>query len=271
MRRFEKLEDASKHVDDQLVLRGFLNSNQSLCLRESVGTNEDAKLVINTMHRLITCIDDKNRQLETAYSAIEDLKKDLNSKPVTVREISSPSTPNRTDSYHQHHRAKPVQVTKSTKAKNDDRTARTFQVKLNRLEALIDELKWQLNYERNKNSRRSYGNDITWSIQESIQGEDVSEKPPVDAIDQYRDEITGLRIELQQFLHDRDMISRHLANVNRFTYSMGVLDIHPKSQENIEGKEWSNWIEQLEKDDSELKELIQDWYEIVEIAKRAET
>ncbi|GAV54134.1 hypothetical protein ZYGR_0AK06360 [Zygosaccharomyces rouxii] len=252
MGKFDNIDDASKHVDEQLILRGFLNSNQSLQLNES----RNGKLVINTVHRLLTSLEDKNRQLENAHNTIEELKKAP--KLVEIKETPQPAP--------KIPRIQPIQVAKP--AIKSDRTARTFQVKLNRLQSTIDELKWQLNSERNR-SRRSTEADITWNIQESIQrNEEAPQSPPLEIIDQYRDEITQLRVELQKFLHDRQMISQHLDGVNRYTYSVEVLDIRPKSHGNVEKEEWSRWIEQLEKDDVELKELIQDWYEIVEIAMK---
>ncbi|CAR28141.1 hypothetical protein ZYGR_0N06320 [Zygosaccharomyces rouxii] len=251
MGKFEKIDDASKHVDEQLVLRGFLNSNQSLQLSES----QNAKLIINTVHRLLTSLEDKNRQLENAHNTIEELKKAPKLVEIKESPQPSPKVP----------RVQPIQVAKPT-IKND-RTAKTFQVKLNRLQSIIDELKWQLNFERNR-SRRSLEPDITWNIQESIQRNEEPSPSSLEIVDQYRDEITQLKMELQKFLHDRQMISQHLDGVNRYTYSVEVLDVRPKSHSNVEKEEWSKWIEQLDKDDLELKELIQDWYEIVEIAMK---
>ncbi|GCE97964.1 hypothetical protein ZYGM_004219 [Zygosaccharomyces mellis] len=252
MGKFESIGDASKHVDEQLILRGFLNSNQSLQLSES----QNARLAINTVHRLLTSLEDKNRQLEGAHSTIEELKKAP--RPVEIKETSKPAP--------KILRVQPVQVTKP--ATRNDRVARTFQVKLNRLQSTIDELKWQLNFERSR-SRRLVEPDITWSIQGSIQkNEDLAPPSSFEVIDRYRDEITQLRVQLQEFLHDRHMISRHLDGVNRYTYSVGVLDIRPKPHGSVDKEEWSKWMEQLERNDLELRELIQDWYEIVEIAAK---
>lgn len=255
MGKFEKIDDASRHVDEQLILGGFLNSNQSLQL-----SGPNAKLVINTVHRLLTSLEDKNRQLENAHNKIEELKR-APPQRIEVKEVSPPVVVPRRS------RVQQQQVSKPRPASIDkDRITRTFQVKLNRLQSVIEELKWQLNFERSRGRRSD--NDITWNIQESIQRDEgaSSQSSSLQIIDQYRDEITDLRIQLQKFLFDRRMISQHLNFVNRYTYSVEVLDLRPNSHSNVEKEEWSQWMEQLERDDVELKELVQDWYEIVDIA-----
>lgn len=251
MGKFESIEEASRHVDGQLTLRGFLTAGQSLQLEHC----PDAKLAINTVHKLLTSIEDKNKQLDAVHATVNELRR--TPKPVEVIEVPRVET-------------REIRVAKpKTDHKRIQQTiAKAFQVKLNRSQSTIDELRSQLNSERNR-TRRSIEPDITWKIEESIAKRPEDLPTPQEIISNYQDEVTELRIELERLLHERGTISKHLDTVNRYTYSWGVLDIPPieVKPNGVQEDEWLDWLKKLKENDMELGELIQDWYEIIAIAR----
>ncbi|AQZ13210.1 (ZYRO0D14828g) [Zygosaccharomyces parabailii] len=251
MGKFSSVDEAARHVDGQLTLKGFLAAGQSLQLEHC----PDAKLVINTVHKLLTSIEEKSRQVDVLHATVDDLKR----TPKVVEVVEVPRVETR-----QVRVAKP----KADHKRIQQTVTKVFQVKLNQLQCTIDELRYQLNSERNR-SRRSVEPDITWKVEESI-AKLPSDMPTTrEIISKYQAEVTDLRIELEGALRKKQMICKHLDTVNRYTYSWGVLDITPVEVKptGVQEQEWSDWLNGLKDNDLELNELIQDWYEIVTIAK----
>lgn len=236
---FETVEDATQFINGQLLARGYLKTGNSLKID---GAPDDARLVINTIHKLLKAVQSKDQQLTEAQTKLQRLQKAVpepQPRPTTPRE--PPREP-------------PKRPTPNKIVKNKDKSLRKlYKVRLNGLQSTIDELKDRFHRERRST-------DITWQAHQEIT---TQTNPQIQ--EDFSDQLTQLLArESQQYEFDKEL-QKFLANVNRFTYSCAVLGI-PDIDLQPQPPHTFDYFKSHEK--AELVECITDWYEIVDISRR---
>lgn len=242
---FETLEDATQFINGQLLARGYLKTGHELNI---AGAPDDARLVINTIHKLLKAVQAKDQQLTETQTKLSRLQKAVSELPQPA-----PSTPSKRDSFSPRELSTAKRPTPTEAKRNRDESLRKlYKVRLNGLQSTVDELKDRLHRERRST-------DLTWRVHQDITTPTSTETP------NYDEKLTELLTrESQQ--HDFDQeLHRFLSNVNRFTYSSAVLgisdiDLKPQPPQSLEPFKKNS--------KAELVEFITDWYEIVDISRR---
>lgn len=240
---FETVEDAAQFINGQLLARGYLKTGNTLKIE---GAADDARLVINTLHKLLKAVQAKDHQLTETQAKLHRLQKAASTQPAAAPR--SPTPPPREPPVSK--KSTPTKIAKP----RTDALRKLYKVRLNRLQTTVDELK-----HRCHRDRRSA--DITWHAHQDL----TSQTPPRSPTPDYQDQLTLLlRQQTQQHQFDLEL-HKFLANVNRFTYScavLGIPDIDLQSQPPHTLDTFKNGPT------SDLVEFITDWYEIVDLSRR---
>lgn len=256
--KFANVQDALDYINSHLVLKGFIKSNESVNFDGGLDI-ANTKLIINTFNKMLKSIKNKNDQLYHLQSIINssEMKKQRDSKEAVVPKVSPspPPPPSRIIT-------KPVKVVKSHH--NVDKMSnvtRTYKVNLNRLQSTIDELRSQIQSERN---RKLASKDLTWQIHQDITTHNTTSPNPSEIIKEYQDQLTSLLKSQTSHEKLQSHLLKFLDNVNRYTYSttiLGIPDMELKQQDPDDFKQFHN---------DELLELINDWYEIVKLSRQSQ-
>ncbi|QLG74341.1 hypothetical protein HG535_0G02250 [Zygotorulaspora mrakii] len=249
--KFRSIEEAAGYVNSQLVLKGFLKHELLLKLD---GTIDDNRLVVNTIHRLLRSLDDKNAQILELH-ARQQLQDQASQKAQPEPVEKSPRAVRKL--------ARVVKPTDKSPRTDSKLLSQRYKVKVNKLESTIEELRQQLQLERNRrHNGTSHASDLTWEINQDVTA--LSRNVHYTQVAKYEEEISSLletRDEHQELARE---LAQFLETVNRYTYSsviMGVRGLPPPAR--------SPRLQQLSNDD--LQELIADWYEIVAIAQNSQS
>lgn len=251
MARFENVEDAVIFINAQLLDKGYVKPDQSIKINGEV---DDTKLVINTINKLLKGLNNKNQQLTDLQQRLKAAEN--TPKPCIERSPHSPKAKLIT--------RPSLSSGVAAKRHSDLALRKSFKVRMNKLQSNIDELCSKLQSERDSRS-----NDITWQTHHDITGGtegDVDTHTEENAIESYREQITLLlqRQATQQELQNH--LLTFLDNVNRFTYSsaiLGIPDMKLKEQDPTAFKQLS----QGDTTNGKLIELINDWYEIIQLSQ----
>lgn len=250
--KFSSVEDASDFINAQLVLKGFLK--QDTRLQFSSDAIDDKRLIINTLNRLLKSLDDKNVQINELH-AMRPQEKPVEQPQFSKQEsplpLGAPSRP-----------GKVVKHPATGTHLGSELLAKRYKVKLRRLESTTDALRQQLQLER----QRKYSHvDLTWQISQDLTTPRLSlGSERRNDVATYRDKISSL---LEARAHSRELeeqLVRFLETVNRYTYSMAIMGIRdldlPTTAAQFHGLP-----------NSELGELVADWYEIVALSRQSST
>ncbi|QLQ82137.1 hypothetical protein HG537_0G03920 [Torulaspora globosa] len=239
--KFETLEDAKDFINGQLVSRGFLKNGQSLSVN---GEKEDAKLVVNTIHKLLKTIRAKEAQLNEWHS-----RSQREQRQVAAAVPPPPAVPRQS-------RGPMISKRRTvTRAVDNDRVRKMFKVRANKLQSTIDELKDKIQRDKYRD------NDVTWRVHQDL-------TTPVNetrSSDDLREQLTLL---LQGQSAQQELCSEliiFLDNVNRFTYSSAILGITEVPLR----EQHSQVLDKLQNSEDQtiaaIIEFINDWYQIIEI------
>ncbi|EDO18198.1 hypothetical protein Kpol_543p28 [Vanderwaltozyma polyspora DSM 70294] len=285
-KRFDKIEDALRYVNEQLSLKGYYTNGSDLNSKkiELNGEIDDKKLVINTLSRLLNEINNKNKLLSETAQENRLIKqklntvakqKEANDKELiklhlpTQKKVTKPTVPTQ-------------QVTSANFNNNSNNSnvnnmlTKTYKVKLNKLQSTIDELRNKLS----TNSLRRSGNDdldLTWGTNSniSIDEHDILE-PEMITPDKFLEssgvlrkynELVNLRLNLIDFISMVNKItySKNVLNLETFEIS-GFIDQSSDSKDTIESK---NFNPDITKNDPEIYELVTDYYEILRLSNKS--
>lgn len=252
--KFANVQDALDYINSRLVLKGFIKSNESLHFDKDVDI-ANTKLIINTFNKVLKSLENKNTQL---YELQSELKKQRDSTKIVPKVSQSPPPPPPSSRII----TKPVKVVKLHHQKLDklSNVTRTYKVNLNRLQSTIDELRSQIQSERN---RKLASKDLTWQIHQDITTHNPTTPNPSEIIKEYQDQLSSLLKSQTTQQKLQSHLLKFLDNVNRYTYStsiLGIPDMELKQQDPDDFKQFHN---------DELLELINDWYEIVKLSRQS--
>lgn len=234
--KFETIEDARDFINGQLVGRGFLRAGQQI---RASGEAEDAKLIINTMHKLLKTIRAKDDQLsEWQARELRERRRPPVAPPAEV--------PAR--------RSRGPVVRKRLVKRSDEGLRKMYQVRTNKLQATIDELR-----DRIQRDAKHRDSDVTWRVHQDLTTVEATEPPPED------DQLTPLLERLSSHQQLCAELRVFFDNVNRFTYSssvLGITDITLKEQHQtvLDGLLATGDASMVE-----LVEYINDWYQIIDL------
>lgn len=248
--KFETLEDAREFINGQLVSRGFLKEGQSLSVN---GESEDAKLVVNTIHKLLKTIRAKEAQLSEWHAKSQREQRQV--VPRVVAAVPPPAAVPRRS------RAPMVSKRRAVKrAVDEDGLRKQFTVRANKLQSTIEELR-----DRIQRDNKYKDNDVTWRVHQDLTTP-INEVPPSSDL---REQLTLLlqRQSAQQELCSELVV--FLDNVNRFTYSSAILGITEVPLQEQHREVLDRLQSSSDRTIAALVEFITDWYQIIDLESEA--
>lgn len=260
-KKFDKIDDALKFINDQLSLKGYYNNDKESVIALN-GALDDNKLIINTFNKLLKDLNAKNEQLEELSVEKNTIKEKLNNTILfnndtkVVEQIANGTHPNKIEK--RNHVSKPTIISNTN---NNPNIKKAYKVNLNKLQSTIDELRNSMH----NNTLRKGNNDLkdlTWNLRSDITTfptstteKSISEYIESSSVLTRYNQLTKLRLNLISFI----------SMVNKLTYSKNILKINKLNitEENMD------LLEDHLSVDLEVYELVNDYYEIIKLSNES--